>query len=230
MTKALIDGDIVTFRAAFTAEEDEEWVAKARTDDLLDTILAETGADTFEIWISGDENFRYEVFPEYKANRIDSKRPKWEKQVKAHLVENWNANVAKGCEADDMLGCRQTATTVICTIDKDLDQIPGDHYNFVKKVRYNVSEKDAYRFFCYQLMVGDTADGIKGVPGIGPKKANKLLDNYPADEWLSRIRDLYSCDEEFNLNAKVLWIWRDDHRVCPYLFNREVNEDHPTIS
>lgn len=209
--KALIDGDIVTFKAAFTAEEDEVWIAKARTDDLLDTILAETGCETYEIWISGKSNFRYTVFPEYKANRINAKRPKWEAEVKQHLVDHWNANVADGCEADDMLGARQTNDTIICTIDKDLDQIPGLHYNFVKKEKYEISEEDAYRFFCYQLMVGDPSDGIKGVPGIGKVKANKLLESYPSDEWIDRIRNLYSCDEEFDLNAKCLYIWRKDN-------------------
>lgn len=186
-------------------------MAKSRTDDLLDTILGETGCVSYEIWISGKSNFRYTVFPEYKANRIHAKRPKWEAEVKQHLVDHWNANVADGCEADDMLGARQTNDTIICTIDKDLDQIPGLHYNFVKKEKYEISEEGAYRFFCYQLMVGDPSDGIKGIPGIGKVKANKLLESYPPDEWIDRIRNLYSCDEEFDLNAKCLYIWRKDN-------------------
>jgi 5'-3' exonuclease, N-terminal resolvase-like domain len=216
--KALIDADIVTFRAAFTAEDEEEaWVACVRADQLLQDIIAEVGAESYELWLSGDNNFRYTVYPEYKANRIGAKRPKWEKAVKDFLVAEWEANYSEGCEADDMLGLRQTNDTIICTIDKDLDQISGWHYNFVKKTKYYIDEADAFRFFCYQLMVGDTADGIKGVQGIGPKKAERFLTSHPPEEWLGGIRDMYSCQEEFDLNAKVLWIRRPDGENPPVI-------------
>lgn len=209
--KALIDADIVTFRAAFTAEDEEEaWIACSRADELVQTILAETGSERYELWLSGTNNFRYQVFPEYKANRINAARPKWELAVKEFLISTWDANVSEGCEADDMLGVRQTPETIICTIDKDLKQIPGWQYNFVKKEKFYVTEDEAFRFFCYQLMVGDTADGIKGIPGVGPKKADRLLESTPSDQWIDSIRNLYSCEEEFELNAQVLYIWRKE--------------------
>jgi 5'-3' exonuclease len=110
-----------------------------------------------------------------------------------------------------MLGARQTTDSIICTIDKDLDQIPGQHYNFVRKEKYNVSEDEGNRFFFYQLLVGDPTDGIKGVPGIGPKKATRLLDSTPPDEWLDRIRDLYASEEDLDLNAQCVYIWRKEN-------------------
>lgn len=237
--KTIIDGDIVTFRAAFTAEphdllsllktgmpeqdaleqvkyeeENGEWIACARADDMLEQMLHEVEATSYEVWLSGEQNFRYRVYPEYKANRLAAKRPKWEHQVKAHLVDKWNANWAHGCEADDMMGVRCTElgdNSIIATIDKDLDMIPGWHYNFVKKVKYYVDPDQAFRFFCYQLMVGDTADGIKGVPGIGPKKAEKFLSSTLPAEWIPGIKDMYSCDEEFEMNAACLYIWRKEN-------------------
>ena len=193
--RMLLDGDIITFRAAFSAEDEPEaWIACGRADAMIEEMVMMLGGslDDVEVWLSGPTNFRYDVFPEYKANRITAKRPKYEKEVKDYLVRKWDALWSVGCEADDMLGVRQMQIneewmprfdarhdihSIICTIDKDLDQIPGWHYNFVKKEKYNVSPEEATRFFYYQCLVGDTADGIKGVPGIGPVKAKKLLDS-----------------------------------------------------
>ena len=212
--KLLIDADIVTFRAAFTVEDEDpdgEWNACARTNQMLEDMLAETGADSYELWLSGQGNFRYNVYPEYKAGRIAAKRPKHERAVKEYLVAHWQANWSEGCEADDMLGVRLMEVGpegCIATIDKDLNMIPGYHYNFVKKEKFYVDEDAAFRFFCYQLIVGDTADGIKGVPGYGPKKAERLLDANEPQDWLDRIRDLYSSDEEMLMNGQCLWIWR----------------------
>lgn len=212
----LIDGDIIAMRSAFTAEDEEEWIACSRADALLDTILLETGADGYEVWLTGRGNFRYKVFPEYKANRFTAKRPKWEQQVKQHLVENWQANWSDGCEADDMLGVRahvlsEQNTPVVCSIDKDLDQIVGHHYNFVKKESYVISNEEARYFFYYQLLIGDTADGIKGAAGIGPKKAARILEGCSTDEeYLRACLPYFSCWEELELNAKCLWIWKHE--------------------
>jgi 5'-3' exonuclease len=210
---ALIDGDIVTFRAAASAEgEAEAWIATSRANEVIENIISETGTDSYEVWLSGDNNFRYQVYPEYKANRIGMPRPKWENDVKAFLKLEWNAMLSNGCEADDMLGVRQcenTNNSVICTIDKDLWQIPGPKYNFVKKEHSSVGYLDGIRYFYYQMLVGDTADNIKGVPGIGPKKAEKLLSQGSTEkEWFNIVRDTFSNDEFMEQTGKCLWIWR----------------------
>lgn len=233
----LIDADIVAFRAAFSAEDEvEPFIACSRADYMLREIAEACNQSSMELWLSGKNNFRYDVFPEYKANRLDAKRPKWEHEVKDYMRVHYAANTSDGCEADDMLGVRQmeltpkfgeawikiegenTAPSIIATIDKDLDMIPGWHYNFVKREHYFVSPEEAIRHFYYQCIVGDAADGIKGVPGLGPKKAKKLLDT--CDEEALRdgtdvsklyyecVSNLFSCYEEFEMTAKCLWIWR----------------------
>jgi DNA polymerase-1 len=210
--KLLIDADIVCMRAAFSAEDETEaWIPCSRATQMIEDMLEETQSNAYELWLSGKSNFRYDIFPEYKANRIAIKRPKWENEIKDYLERAWDANWSEGCEADDMLAIRHQElgeNSILASIDKDLDQSVGWHYNFVKKEKYYVDELQAFRFFCYQLLVGDTADGIKGVPGIGPVKANKLLDGFPRDEWLEEIRLRYGSDEEMEMNAKVLWIWK----------------------
>ncbi len=241
--KLLIDADIITFRSAFSAEDEEEvWVACSRADIMIREICLNLNEpDTnVELWLSGKNNFRYGVYPEYKANRLNAKRPKWEQQVKDYLVHYWHAQWSEGCEADDMLGVRQMQlkehndgvfVSTICTTDKDLDQIPGPHYNFVKKELYNVTPEEAIRFFYYQCLVGDTADGIKGVPNIGPVKAKKLLDACDEEArsmgvdaerlYYECVKDKFSCYEEFVMNAKVLHIWHKEGGVWTDKYYKE---------
>lgn len=103
--------------------------------------------------------------------------------------------------------------------------IPGDHYNFVKKEKYFVTDEEAIRFFYYQCLIGDTADGIKGVPGIGPKKAKNILDACNSEEeYYWAVRDKFSCYEEFAMTAKVLWIWREPNGMWIDNFKKE-NDD-----
>lgn len=245
--KLLLDADIICFRGAFSAEDDEEFVANARSEGIIRDICQTLGSEDVELWLSGNNNFRYGVYPEYKANRITAKRPRWEKEVKRFLTESWGAQWSDGCEADDMLGVRQmeltkspqqgmpTIPSVICTIDKDLDMIPGWHYNFVKKEKYFVTPEEAIRFFYYQCLIGDTADGIKGVPGIGPKKAERILgeattqayDEDPAGysrRLYNAVVDKFSCYEEFEMTAKCLWIWRTPNGVWVDNFKKENDE------
>ena len=84
----------------------------------------------------------------------------------------------EGMEADDMLAIRQTELedSIIVTLDKDLDQVIGWHYNFVKDEKYYTDKNlGDFLFFC-QFLTGDRVDNIVGVKGIGAVKAKKLLE------------------------------------------------------
>jgi 5'-3' exonuclease len=72
--------------------------------------------------------------------------------------------------------------SVIVSIDKDLLQIPGSHYNFVKSEFTEVSEEEGMFSFYIQLLMGDSTDNVSGCPGIGPKKAEKALRPFIGDE------------------------------------------------
>jgi 5'-3' exonuclease len=110
---ALIDADIVAYRCAASCEKqgvvvEDSWVALKRVDELMQRIIAETGASDFKAFLTGSDNFRYEYNPEYKANRKDTRRPVWLQQAREHLVTRWGASVEDGQEADDALGIMQT--------------------------------------------------------------------------------------------------------------------------
>lgn len=197
---ALIDADIVLHRVGFTTENDEFWVAKARCDDMLDKILVDTGAEFFQLWLSDSpaNNFRYSIYPAYKANRTIPK-PKHHEHLKAYIIQEWGARFAEGMEADDYLGILQdseNSTTVICSIDKDLKQIPGIHYNFVKEEWDTVNEDRAIKEFYKQLLIGDVSDNIPGARGVGRVKAGRAVDpiisNNNLDSRCARVvHDIY---------------------------------------
>src|SRR5574343_1568457 len=86
--------------------------------------------------------------------------------------------------------------TIIVTLDKDLDMIPGLHYNWVKNTIYDVNEDEALRFFYKQLLIGDTSDNIVGIRGIGPVKAKTLIDHLETEEeMLDVVSSLYDSKE-----------------------------------
>jgi DNA polymerase-1 len=214
----LIDGDTCAFApAASTADDDPLWVATSRAERMVDGILEGTDADSFELWLTGSGNFRFNYYPEYKANRIGAIRPKWEPEVRQFLIDKFGAKLSEGCEADDMVGALQTDSTIIAHIDKDINMIPGWHFHWgltrQGKVihephKYFITPDEAIYNFYYQMLVGDSTDNIKGVPGIGPKKAKAILEGLSEQEMFEAVRDAYSNDDYMLMSGQCLWIWR----------------------
>lgn len=184
MTIALIDGDIVTYRVGFTTQDVDVNIALSRLNTLMNNILEDVESEAgYKVFLTDTEqkNFRFKLYPQYKAGRPHEK-PLWYKELRATLIADFGAEVSDGVEADDLMGLAQTKESVICTIDKDLDQIAGSHYDFVKQVKYEVSPEDALRFFYFQLLVGDRIDNIPGARGIGPRKAEKIIDGCETEQ------------------------------------------------
>jgi DNA polymerase-1 len=223
--KALIDADIVAYRVACTLQEDDaEDFVYARAEDLVDQILVNTEATEYRLFLTGKNNFRYSIYPEYKAHRPKEK-PFWLEKCREFLKANFNAEVIDGQEADDALGIAQTEDTIICSIDKDLLMIPGQHYNFVKDEFITVTQDSGMRHFYMQCLTGDRSDNIKGIEGIGPKKAEKILNDCVTEQELfNAVREAYSNDEEFLMNGRVLWIRRKDNEDWKERFDTLVQE------
>lgn len=206
----LIDSDTLAYVAAIMAEDYDESAVRYNVDKMLEDTLIECNDFNFMCFLTGKTNFRYDVYPEYKANRKDQPKPKYLDVARQRLIDEYKATVSDGCEADDLVSIEQykrANEATVVHIDKDLNQIVGWHYNPRKKERYLVSPNDAIRFFYEQLLVGDTADNVKGAKGIGPKKAAKILDQCENEqEMFVAVRDVYGCDQELLMNAQVLWI------------------------
>lgn len=226
---SLVDADIVGYRCAASCEKqgvvvEPVEVAILRVDELMERILHETGATSYNAYLTGSDNYRLSYNPSYKANRKDTPRPAWLQAVREHLVTKWKASVEDGQEADDAMGIYQATnpnTSVICSIDKDLLCIPGKNYNFITGVLRDQSPTDATRHFYYQLIMGDRADNVFGFDGVAratvPKKLEGViaeLDSYIDElDMFDFVRSLYDDDETLLMNGISLWIRQKENEV-----------------
>ena len=235
MKTALIDADIVAYRCAASCEKqgvvvEPQEVALIRVDELMQRILHETAAYDYQAFLTGSNNFRYQYNPEYKANRKDTRKPEYLELCREHFVLYWKAQVTDGHEADDCMGIEQTKspdTTIICTIDKDLLQVPGQHYNFIKQEFKTVSPKEGLFNFYWQTIMGDKSDNIFGFDGLArttvPKKLEYLYEEIQHAsqmgtelDMLDIVRSKYNDDERLLMNCRCLWIQREADQLWDF--------------
>lgn len=139
--------------------------------------------DLLEIYVKGDgTNWRDDIatLQGYKANRT-SPKPYYLEEIRQYLLDNWKAIPVSGKEADDQVATRAYESSkpcVICSPDKDLDQIPGLHWNYRSNVEYTISEEEARQFFWQQVLSGDPSDNIGGCWMTGTAKAEKLVSDW----------------------------------------------------
>lgn len=131
-----------------------------------------------QTFLSGEYNPRNAVAVTkiYKGNRT-AEKPTYYKDIRSFLVSACGATVADGLEADDAIGIALLLdpTSIVVSIDKDLLQLKGTHYNWVKDEITEVSERDAILNLYTQLLTGDATDNVPGLPGVGPAAASKIL-------------------------------------------------------
>jgi hypothetical protein len=148
---------------------------------MTNSILESVGAKDYQIYLSGDNNFRFKINPEYKRNRASYRTPYHLKNCREHLVKKYQAIFTNGYEADDALGINQKDNTVICSIDKDLNCVPGWHYTWAHhgkdELLYHVSTELANRNLYKQILTGDTTDNVQGIKGVAGLTAERILVN-----------------------------------------------------
>lgn len=233
---ALVDGDIVVYRCAAATEQSDVAIACWQAGEMMQRIVDETVSDSYTCFLTGSDNFRYNIYPEYKANRADVPKPIHWAAIREYLVTNWGATVSDGCEADDMMGVTQYQsdpdTTVICSIDKDMLMIPGAHYNFVKKELTYVTELAGLRHFYYQAIMGDKVDNIPGFDGVMRTKVPKFL-QWMVDtvRCMEDEKDMYLFLKEHHTAhvtldtcLKCLWIWRKENDIWQNPMDRRTTQ------
>jgi hypothetical protein len=190
----------------------------------VDKIIQDLGVTQFTGYLSGKNNFREAIatIRPYKGNRDRNKKPIHYNSIREYLIKYYGAIVVDGIEADDALAIAhlKEEQSIICTIDKDLDQIPGWHYNFVTKIKYIVTEQEAIENFYKQLLKGDVVDNIVGVPGIGDAKATKLIQKGKTKEEYEllckeKYKEVYGerGEEVLLENARLLYILRKPNEL-----------------
>lgn len=167
---------------------------------LLDKVLTRVSAKDYKIYLTGKNNFREQVatIRGYKAHRDKLAKPAHYNEIKQYLIDRFGAEVVDGMEADDAMAIKQMEHytnlddyTVICSIDKDLDQVPGWHYNWNRDELYKITEEYALRYYAKQMLIGDATDNILGIPGMGPKKADKLIAEVAVDDLQAVLLNAY---------------------------------------
>lgn len=184
---------------------------------LLREIQAETDSENVHVVLSesmGKGNFRHAIAQQapYKGNR-KLPRPVHYQNIRDYLVTYWGADIVQTREADDEIAIRakryrkQGIPYVIASIDKDLDQIPGPHYDYAKKVSYQVTADDARRAFWIQVLVGDKTDNIPGAWRIGDERGSALVDRW--------IAEGYTDEQMFQATVDV-YEKTKQRSTCPY--------------
>jgi DNA polymerase-1 len=182
------------------------------------------------------KTFRDDMYSEYKANRPpmpDDLRPQVQPILDIVQAMGLPLLVVEGVEADDVIGTlarqatEQKRDVVISTGDKDMAQLVNEHVTLVNTMTETVLDipgvTEKYGFgpelmIDYLALMGDKVDNIPGVPGVGEKTAQGLiqgvggLDAIYAD--LEKIRTLTFRGAK-NMPEKLI-----EHREMAYLSYR----------
>lgn len=203
ITLCLVDADLLAYRAAFATnspeknEQDCEEVIDKLIAYILDQTVVFPVQDRFKLFLTGKGNFRMGLYPQYKHQRKEVEKPKFIDYAREYLVDNWDAVVVDGREADDAIATEVAfhgvpETTVIVSTDKDYNTISCWKYNFVKDMWRWDTEEEGLRFFYKQVLTGDRTDGYYGIDGIGPVKADKILKDCKTEkEMFKAVLDTY---------------------------------------
>lgn len=193
MNVALIDGDVFAYKAAFghesTVDLGDDIVSvtanfaeiETTAVEMIERVRDKLNAERVIVALSHDDNFRKALYADYKANRSYRRKPIGLAHAKKHLKKTFPTVIKPALEADDVLGILMTkpdhikGKPIIVTIDKDLLQIPGRHYNPDTDVKRMVSDEQGDLAFFMQCLTGDSTDNYPGCKGVGPVKAARLL-------------------------------------------------------
>lgn len=199
----LVDGDYLVYRWSFAVEKetnwgDDLWTLHADADEAIAGLEGELEdyrltlkADKVTLCMScpGADNFRLGIYADYKANRADKRKPLCYQALRQYAL---GVGVSfANLEADDVMGILATERTkedrIIVSLDKDMRTIPGKLFLIRPKgepEKLIIDEDSADLWFYKQALMGDATDNIPGLPGVGPVKADKLLDGVaPEDRW-----------------------------------------------
>lgn len=228
----LIDGDILAYRVTAAAETpidwgNDLWTLHADLSDCRDNLdrqiamyLEELKADDIILAFSPPKNFRYRIYPQYKSHRQGKRKPVTYIPLKEYAHERYKTFERPDLEGDDVLGILATSPVivkgekVIVSLDKDLKTIPGLICDMREPITIQeITEEEADYNHMYQTLVGDTADGYPGCPGIGPVSATKLLADVPrtyADMWPAVVKAY----EKKGLSEEVALVQAQIARIC----------------
>ncbi len=224
---ALIDGDVLLHATLWETTNEKDALIKLHKNIEDYTDYAYCNESIIAVGPPDGKNYRDDLYSDYKqtAMRVKGRgeRPEHFKKVKEYLYGLDNVVVADNIEADDLLGILSQQLgnqSVIVTVDKDMDQLEGIHYNpkLHRERYYIVNQQQADLFFLKQLLMGDSMDKIPGLPKYGPIKAETIISSVgTVKEAANLVLDSYflvygeEWENYFIANGKLLWLQRKDY-------------------
>lgn len=197
-----IDADFLAYQVSYESLESPKSFddMKHNAREAVSSIKSLAGATGVHLHLTpstSDKGGRYNIalLKEYQANREDKIRPRNLNIVREWMVQEWPGTLHQNCEADDGMSSAQYAAiakgerhlSVIATKDKDLMMVPGLHLDWDTGEIIDVNdfgklwedEKGkvrgyGYKFFWYQMLTGDTADNISGLPRVAAEYVLKF--------------------------------------------------------
>ena len=173
------------------------------------------------LFIGGKGNFRDDIYPQYKGHRDPMSRPIHEKEIREYLLGR-GAIVVNKEEVDDRVSWLQCAaereTTSIVSVDKDLNNTAGWHYNYDNNVEYLITPAEADLNFWRQMVTGDRTDNIPGIKGCGKVRAATMLpEELPYPDMEEIVWEAYQAAghdvDYFTLQGRLLWMRRKQNEM-----------------
>ncbi|MBD5400834.1 DNA polymerase I [bacterium] len=255
----LIDGNSLLFRAYYgvhsrltRSDGTPTGAVYGFMNMILPVLSAARPDDAFVcVFDASRTTFRQDIYPEYKANRSETPADliTQSAMVRAAMTAvGMPVLCIPGVEADDVIAtiarqnCSLHDATRIITSDKDLMQLVSDCvYLYDGMKARDVREAEVLdkfgvtpnRVIDVQSLMGDSSDNVPGVPGIGPKKAAELINQFGSLDALyehlddvksERIRNLLRDNREMAYISRKLVTLKDDVdlsglKIIPFVFN-----------
>ncbi|MFS2325809.1 DNA polymerase I [Brucella sp. H1_1004] len=166
------------------------------------------------------QTFRKEIYPEYKANRTappEDLIPQFGLIRQATRAFNLPCIEKEGFEADDLIAtyariaAEAGGDVTIVSSDKDLMQLVTPQvsmYDGMKDKQISIPEViekwgvPPEKMIDLQSLTGDSTDNVPGIPGIGPKTAAQLLEEFgDLDTLLARASEIKQNKRRENIIA-----------------------------
>jgi 5'-3' exonuclease len=187
---SVIDADFIPYYVCHNKKDSEEKTLNDclnLCDEFISNINNSINADYYVGFLTEGKCFRYDIYPEYKGNRKYLQQPKYLDEVKQRL-RALGFTGQKGYEADDLCMSFKAQNSqfksIIVSPDKDLLGICEKSFNPRLMAFNEHTKEEIVENFWKSMIIGDTADNIKGIPGKGKSFAEKLLLNLDDDESL----------------------------------------------
>jgi len=170
----------------------------------IESLAKSYNAGTIIVCADGGSSYRKEIYPEYKANRKERFAEQTEQEAKEFemfmaefndtltlIREKYPVFHFRGVEADDIAAfITQKVKYDECWLissDRDWDLLISDtvsRFSTVTRKETTVHNWDEHYDFeiedyiTFKCLTGDKGDNVPGVPGVGPKRAVQLMEQY----------------------------------------------------